>query len=235
MIKQKVRLVGIKGTKGSGKDTISSMISYILNTGITNANFGSWNAFNKDMNKECIIHFADKIKKDISEICNIELDKLNDSNIKENYYYNFKDNIVTNNVKGVDCVINDVPSNLSKYLQLYKDNVSIKIRTLLQYYGTEVLRNTFWEDASIRYTINKAFNIVNNKSYCIISDVRFKNESDAIYKCGGIVIHNLRNVSQDKHISECIANDERDYVIKNDGNLFNLFYEVYIFVKEYMI
>ena len=35
----KVTIVGIKGFKGSGKDTVASMISYILHDGIMKANY----------------------------------------------------------------------------------------------------------------------------------------------------------------------------------------------------
>jgi ABC-type phosphate transport system ATPase subunit len=38
----KVTIVGIKGFKGSGKDTIASMISYILHDGIMKANYDTW-------------------------------------------------------------------------------------------------------------------------------------------------------------------------------------------------
>lgn len=65
----KVSIVGIKGFKGSGKDTVASMISYILHDGIMKANYDTWFLYHKNdfiENDEIIIHFADKLKDDIA-------------------------------------------------------------------------------------------------------------------------------------------------------------------------
>ena len=40
-------IVGIKGTKGSGKDTIASMIHYIMAVGVTAANMDGWENYIK--------------------------------------------------------------------------------------------------------------------------------------------------------------------------------------------
>ncbi|HNQ20767.1 MAG TPA: hypothetical protein PKI46_06890, partial [Bacteroidales bacterium] len=140
----KVTIVGIKGFKGSGKDTVASMISYILHDGIMKANYDTWLFFHKNgfvENNEIIIHFADKLKDDIAGFCNIDRKLLDKQEIKENYYYNFKTGIVSTNIKDIDCVINTVLEydNLSTLL-LLNNNVSIKIRVLLQYYGTNIIR-----------------------------------------------------------------------------------------------
>ena len=70
----KVTIVGIKGFKGSGKDTVASMISYILHDGIMKANYDTWLLYHKNgfvENDEIIIHFADKLKDDIAAFCGI--------------------------------------------------------------------------------------------------------------------------------------------------------------------
>ena len=102
----KVSIVGIKGFKGSGKDTVASMISYILHDGIMKANYDTWLLYHKNdfiENDEIIIHFADKLKDDISEFCGIDRKLLDRQEIKENYYYNFKTGIVSTNIKDIDC------------------------------------------------------------------------------------------------------------------------------------
>jgi hypothetical protein len=43
----KVTIVGIKGFKGSGKDTVASMISYILHDGIMKASYNTWLLYHK--------------------------------------------------------------------------------------------------------------------------------------------------------------------------------------------
>lgn len=235
----KVTIVGIKGFKGSGKDTVASMISYILHDGIMKANYDTWLLYHKNgfaENDEIIIHFADKLKDDISEFCGIDRKLLDRQEIKENYYYNFKTGIVSTNIKDIDCVINTVLEydNLSTLL-LLNNNVSIKIRALLQYYGTNVIRDHFWHNAFIRYTMNKAFDIKNSKGQCIIADARFEDECMAIKYYGGKIIRVDRRVNNDNHESEQIKISQDDYVIDNTGTLVGLFYKVLKFVTDYMV
>lgn len=235
----KVTIVGIKGFKGSGKDTVASMISYILYDGIMKASYDTWLLYHKNdfiKNDEIIIHFADKLKDDISEFCGIDRKLLDRQEIKENYYYNFNTGIVSTNIKDTDCVINTVLEydNLATLL-LLNNNVSIKIRDLLQYYGTNVIRNHFWHEAFIRYTMNKAFDIKNSKGQCIIADARFEDECMAIKHYGGKIIRVDRRVNNDNHESEQIKISQDDYVIDNTGTLVGLFYKVLKFVTDYMV
>lgn len=235
----KVTIVGIKGFKGSGKDTVASMISYILHDGIMKATYDTWLLYHKNNfieNDEIIIHFADKLKDDIAGFCNIERKLLDKQEIKENYYYNFKTGIVSTNIKDADYVINNALEfdNLSTLL-LSNTNISIKIRTLLQYYGTNVIRNHFWHNAFVHYTINKAFDIRNKLGQCIIADARFDNECNVIKVCGGKIIRVDRRVNNDNHESEQIKICDDDYVIDNTGTLVGLFYKVLKFVTDYMV
>ena len=238
----KVTIVGIKGFKGSGKDTVASMISYILHDGIMKATYDKWLFFHKNgfvENNEIIIHFADKLKDDISEFCGIDRKLLDRQDIKEENYYNFKTGIVSTNIKDTDRVINNIGEfnydNLSTFLLLNNNNVSIKIRALLQYYGTNVIRNHFWHEAFIRYTMNKAFDIKNSKGQCIIADARFEDECMAIKYYGGKIIRVDRRVNNDNHESEQIKISQDDYVIDNTGTLVGLFYKVLKFVTDYMV
>lgn len=242
----KVTIVGIKGFKGSGKDTVASMISYILHDGIMKANYDTWLLYRKNdfiENDEIIIHFADKLKDDIAAFCGIGRKLLDRQEIKENYYYNFKTGIVSTNIKDATYVVDKCNddilkyNDLSSYLVLYNNNVSIKIRVLLQYYGTNIIRNHFWREAFIRYTMNKAFDIRNSKGQCIIADARFENdECEAIKQCGGMIIRVDRKLNNnDNHESEQIKICEDDYVIDNTGTLVGLFYKVLKFVTDYMV
>lgn len=237
----KVTIVGIKGFKESGKDTVASMISYILHDGIMKANYDTWLLYHKNgfiENDEIIIHFADKLKDDIAAFCNIDRKLLDRQDIKEENYYNFKTGIVSTNIKDADCVIHTVLEydNLPTLLLLNNNNVSIKIRALLQYYGTNVIRNHFWHNAFVHYTINKAFDIRNKLGQCIIADARFDNECNVIKVCGGKIIRVDRRVNNDdNHESEQIKISQDDYVIDNTGTLVGLFYKVLKFVTDYMV
>ena len=242
----KVTIVGIKGFKGSGKDTVASMISYILHDGIMKANYDTWLLYHKNgfvENDEIIIHFADKLKDDISEFCGIDRKLLDRQDIKEENYYNFKTGIVSTNIKDATYVVDKcddailIYNDLSSYLVLYNNDISIKIRVLLQYYGTNIIRNHFWREAFINYTMNKAFDIRNSKGQCIIADARFENdECEAIKQCGGMIIRVDRKLNNnDNHESEQIKICEDDYVIDNTGTLIGLFYKVLKFVTDYMV
>lgn len=234
----KVTIVGIKGFKGSGKDTVASMISYILHDGIMKANYDTWLLYHKNgfvENDEIIIHFADKLKDDISEFCGIDRKLLDKQEIKENYYYNFKTGIVSTNIKDADYVINNALEFDNLSTLLLNTNVSIKIRVLLQYYGTNVIRNHFWHNAFVHYTINKAFDIRNKLGQCIIADARFDNECNVIKVCGGKIIRVDRRVNNDNHESEQIKICDDDCVINNTGTLVGLFYKVLKFVTDYMV
>lgn len=240
----KVTIVGIKGFKGSGKDTVASMISYILHDGIMKATYDKWLFFHKNgfvENNEIIIHFADKLKDDISEFCGIDRKLLDRQDIKEENYYNFKTGIVSTNIKDATYVVdkcNDAIlkyNDLSSYLVLYNNNISIKIRVLLQYYGTNIIRNHFWREAFINYTMNKAFDVRNSKGQCIIADARFEDECMTIKYYGGKIIRVDRRVNNDNHESEQIKISQDDYVIDNTGTLVGLFYKVLKFVTDYMV
>lgn len=58
-------------------------------------------------------------------------------------------------------------------------------RWVLQYWGTDVIRNGFHDDMWIASLENKMRKTADN---IVISDVRFPNEIDAIHKSGGLVI-----------------------------------------------
>lgn len=244
----KVTIVGIKGFKGSGKDTVASMISYILHDGIMKANYDTWLLYHKNdfiENDEIIIHFADKLKDDIAAFCNIDRKLLDRQDIKEENYYNFKTGIVSTNIKDATYVVdkcNDAIlkyNDLSSYLVLYNNNVSTIILKKNSNFNTNIIRNHFWREAFIRYTINKAFDIRNSKGQCIIADARFDNdECKAIRDCGGMIIRVDRksnNDNHDSHESEQITINKDDYVIDNTGTLVGLFYKVLKFVTDYMV
>lgn len=235
----KVTIVGIKGNKGSGKDTIASMIAYILTHGTNRATYNNWcKVKDISINNGHIIHFADKLKDDISTLFNIDRSKLDDQDFKEKYYYSFT-GYFTSTMPNTDYIINNINDlkglTLADNIKKYNNNVSIRIRTLLQYYGTEVIRNTLWKEAFIKYTINEAFNIRNTNNFCIIADVRFDNESKAITDHGGKIIYIHKDSVKDDHSSENINFHTDDYRIDNNGSLLSLYYNVLEFVKKYMV
>lgn len=67
-------------------------------------------------------------------------------------------------------------------------------RWVLQYWGTEVLRNQFHDDIWIASLENK---MRKTKDNIVISDVRFPNEIKAIHRAGGLVVRVKRGPDPD--------------------------------------
>lgn len=239
-------IIGIAGCKNSGKDTVADMINYIFHVGITKANYSNYlTTKNKIQNKlhDRTIHFADNLKKCISILYNIDINVLNDRKYKDELYYCINTNKFINeeNIGGRYNKINidDLKYETLKEILEFNDKNNIisiiKIRTLLQYFGTDLCRNNLSNNIWIKSTIGNAVNIAETKKVCIIPDVRFENEANAIKNNAmslyGRVIKINRDVEQQTHDSENI-DFECDYTINNNGTLMQLFYKVLNIIVE---
>ncbi len=243
---QKRVIVGVKGTKGSGKDTVADMIRYIMAAGTTQASYDNYIWFTKNRDSELdvpILHFADKIKDDLSFIFGINRECFDNSDYKDNKYYCFElkaflTEKMLKEVPRVEITLGDLQENtLAKWRESYGDTCVIKLRTLMQYYGTEVMHNHIGKEVWINSTINKAIQHRDYYGFAVIADVRFVNEWQAVRNVGGKIIHVVRGRLEDKveHSSEYITSSSSDYEIENNGNLMGLFYKVLEFVKEEMV
>lgn len=239
-------IIGLSGQKGSGKDLTASIIDYIVKRNIRGANYKDWVLYdvaNKDKELKTIVHFADPLKEFISKLFNINIKYFYDRNYKDNKYiklaaYTSGKCTITN------AFISEEEAKNKKYLIVTYDelirlplsywmlnnNMCIKIRTLLQYIGTDIgkqlIDNSLWTKLIANTISTKA----TKYRLCIIPDVRFTDEAETIKKLGGIIIKINRNIesnNNDKHISEYIDNIKEDYIIDNNGTKFNLFYNIF--------
>lgn len=231
-------LIGVGGLRNSGKDTVTNIIDYIFRNGITRANYKRWiiNGINNTVYKNQTIGFADGIKDILSRLFGIKRKCFDDRVFKDEIYYHLsKRQFISNEAveKEHVCIIHSQMINTTLGLNNYIDgNYCIKLRTLMQWFGTEIGRYQIYDEVWIDDTIRRANEIRNRHNYCFISDVRFGNESEVIHKARGIVIKIERpNLVQDDHPSEEL-NFEYDFVINNDGSLMTLFYRVLEFVKK---
>ena len=237
-------IVGIKGRKGSGKDTVASMIHYIMAVGPSYANFDAWEKYDKSPKDDLdvpTLHFADKIKDDLSEIFDINRECFDSHEYKDVKYYLFQNNtfITSKEQKEYprhEITLIDLQENtLANWRESFRDNCVIKLRTLMQWYGTEVLRHNIGANVWVDCLMNKARKYKDYYGYTVIADVRYMNEASAIYLNGGKIIHLIKtDNSNAEHTSEVIHKDNRDYVIDNNGTLLGLFYKVLEFVKSEM-
>ena len=238
-------IVGIKGRKGSGKDTVASMIHYIMGAGTTQATYDGWEKYDKSEKNELDVptrHFADKIKDDLSFIFGINRECFDNNDYKDKKYYHIgngsfislKDK--TENILP-EITLEDLKQNtLNKWRESYNNNCIIKLRTLMQYYGTELIRHNIGSQVWVYGLIQTAIKDKNYYSYAIIADVRYQNEANAIYNVGGKVVHVFKtDNTKIEHSSEDIKCDSRDYELDNNGTLLGLFYKVLEFVKQEMV
>lgn len=237
-------IIGVAGKKNSGKDTVASMINYITTVGLSRCKYAEWitNRANYDISQQDrIIHFADNLKKVLSIMFNIPLECFYNRTYKDELYYDFESGNFINQEK-----INKYPKQyfiiekadenggIAFYFNLLVPNIVIKLRTLLQIVGTDICKKHINENIWIRSTIKEAINIALGRNICIIPDVRFMSESNAIHNVPpyGVVLLINRNTKEiDSHESE-IINVEYDYEIDNNGTLMNLFYNIVSIIQK---
>ena len=236
-------IIGIAGTKGSGKDTVANMINYIFAKGITTATYANYVLMAKKMQytkSDRIIHFADIPKRIISLMFGIPVSKLNDRKYKDEMFYNLNSGTF---LEPMTVIYDDRYSIIDiDYLTHYslaqaiKYNIGktpiIKVRTLLQYVGTEIGRKQLFDDIWVKRCIANAVDIAEARRLCIIADVRFTNEANAItnikndFLYGGVIVIKSANEHSLEHESENI-DFTGDFEIINSGTLMNLFYAVH--------
>lgn len=239
-------IIGIAGTKGSGKDTVANMINYIFAKGVTNATYANYVLMAKKTQytkSDRIIHFADVLKQIVSLMFGIPIDKLNDRKYKDEMFYNLNSGTFLEPMTVALDVIKDSKYAIIDidYLKSYslakaiKHNIGkipiIKVRTLLQYIGTEIGRKQLFDDIWVKRCIANAVDVAEARRLCVIADVRFANEANAISNIsndslyGGVIVLK-RNINDScEHASENI-DFTGDFEIVNSGTLITLFYEV---------
>ena len=247
-------VIGIAGKVNSEKDTIASIVNYIFAVGHHKANYQEWITKRKsfdNINKDRIIHFADSLKDALSIIYNIARKYFDDREYKDNMWYcinteKFFTNKEVENNKNVIKVVNitDNDNKLSFIIENFQDKfICIRLRQLMQLFGDNICRNNLDKNIWIKSAICKIINKAESRRVCIIPDVRYKNESNAIRYINnnslyGVVIKVNRNIElnvfTDLHKSEQL-DIEYDYIIENNDKLFNLFYKVLNIIKEIIL
>ena len=220
-------IIGIAGKMNSGKDTVASMLNYIISVGKNKAKFSDWvikqEAYNNPSNYH-ITHFALGVKSNLSMILTLPIDVFNDRTYKDELWYvpstgKFIKESETNNYYKIE---------LENFSELDTNNKThiIKIRTIIQTYA-EQCKTMFGNDVWVKCTMANAITIDNLYGYCIIPDVRFNEEVKKIWEANGVVIKITRPKEEiaSKHISEK-ADVHYNYEIINQSNLSNLFYKV---------
>ena len=220
-------IIGIAGNINSGKDTVASMLNYIMSVGKNKATYSDWAIKQKAYDNAYshkVIHFADIVKLNLANIFSLSIDVFNNRKFKDELWYvpstgKFIEESETKDYQKIE-LENRFRLDCSNPTQI------VKIRTLMQAYA-EDCKTMFGKEIWIRSTIIQAKYINEAHKYCLIPDVRFFNEIQAIWKTNGIVIRIVRPKGEIKseHISENGITTE-NYTIENTGTLPELFYKV---------
>lgn len=239
-------VIGIAGVKNSGKDTVASMINYIFAAGVSKAKYQDWVIKKESYDyqyKDRIIHFADPLKDVLSIIYNLPRNYFDNRKFKDECWYCFETNSFINDFTAFSVGYSVITienileaGSLKNRLDTYKGvRNAIKLRTLLQYFGTNVCRNELSDNIWIKSAMSKIIDKAESRRLCIVPDVRFVNEADALRISNdslyGGVIRLTRNDSEDnnEHESE-IIDFITDEVIENNGTKMALFYKVLNYV-----
>jgi hypothetical protein len=233
-------IIGINGKIGSGKDTVGSIIQGLIvakEHNVLNPNFEWIEKYHINSSFE-IKKFAGKLKQTASLLTGIPVEKFEDQEFKKTYLgeeWNSPYNIP---FSGPDFVEHDG---------------AMTVRTLLQRLGTEAMRdnlhenvwvNALFADYKMSYVQHPDIEYVDHKAYpnWIITDMRFPNEMDAVYKREGCTIRVVRDYAlrggpedpKNIHPSETALDDSHfDYEIINDGTIEDLIEKVReILIKE---
>ena len=243
------------GKANAGKDTAASMACYIARVGTARANYKNWENFYKpEVVKDAspvrhnIFHFADSLKDSLSIIFGIDRKLFDDRDYKDNKYYcmatgNFMDENSINEKYYRVTTINDFyEKDLNDIINetLPSGRVPIfTLRTLMQYFGTDLCRkrlfNTVWIRSTLSAISSKLDMAVINK-FVAIADCRFDEEIRAVRRLSihsKIIYIDRPNKQQEfNHSSNGQILEPIDNVIKNDGTLMKLFFTILQIMTE---
>lgn len=225
---KKGSIIGIVGQVGAGKGTVINIIEEIIN-----------NPYHKNQNKSNILNFGDNLKKVLSIMFNIKLDYLYDRECKDEFYYNIRSRKFISKTEDENSKIYTFVDNLRlnkdnrfyyvywrnliRYVDIVNDPfVCIKLRELLQLFGTNICKRLFGRNIWINSTLtNYKIDMVN-----IIGDIRFQEEIDAI-KDFAPDVHIIKIVNTNSickkydHPSENVLNLDADMSFVWDGDDIN--------------
>lgn len=206
-------IIGISGRARSGKDSIAAIM-------IKKFNFTR-------------VSFADSLKEISAEAFNIPLNHFHDTDKKDVAFESpLQVNIdhmqsLVMLLKGAGCA----PSQ-AQIDNLIDDGISMKFvspRDLLQKVGTNLCRNHFGDSVWLDIFKNK---IKKTEGHCIVTDVRFINERQAIKDLEGcnflILRPSLSPIDGNSHESELLgcSSEKIDVTIFNDSTIHSLQYDL---------
>ena len=225
----KHKIIAISGLKNTGKDTTASMLVFCKN----NPKFLHYYWIYKLFPHLCIkrnwekVSFAHSLKGMLAVLLKIHPEAFEDRIFKENYCVDFSTLKI---LKKEHCDRTFTDSRFSKFIK--DESISLTrdcltIRQLMQYFGTEIMRDFFGDKIWCLSTLQASE--LNN---IVISDLRFKTEANEVKKRRGLLICINRpgtipgNHISEREVIELQNNGQFDFTIENNGTLKDLFNKV---------
>lgn len=209
-----IKLIGISGKIGSGKDTFAEIVRLLTSMPyLTNETIAHYlsnpnpNVMKTDWN---IKKFAGKLKEVATILTGIPTYKFEDQDFKKTY----------------------LPDEWNMWHPNQDRPEPMTVREFLQKLGTEAMRNGLHTNT----WVNATFATFNSMSKWLITDVRFPNEAAAVIEKGGILVRIERGSDTGDHPSEtALDNYDFNIVIENKGDLLELIQKARVFCEEYKL
>ena len=241
-------IIAFTGKANAGKDTCGSIVNYISKVGVSKANYEEWRKLHNSGKLNNSFHFATNVKKCLSIMFGIDEKYFDDREYKDKKYYCIEEHRFINknqldNRKYEEITIEHLKEHTLKdsilNLKCFDRTAVVTLRTLMQYFATEIGRNQLIDNIWIYSTIadiNLHLNSYNK--IATVTDLRFYGEAEAICKqsCNTYLVKVNRPDKEESfnHISEQGGFDV-DYTIDNTSSLMALFYKVVKMYQELII
>ena len=209
-----IKLIGISGKIGSGKDTFAEIIRLLTSMPyLTNETIAHYltnpnpNVLRTDWN---VKKFAGKLKEVATLLTGIPTYMFEDQEFKKT----------------------NLPEEWNMWFPNQDRSEPMTVRQFLQKLGTDAMRDGLHTNT----WVNATFASFTNTSRWLITDVRFPNEAAAVIQKGGILVRIERNSDTGDHPSEtALDNYDFQIVIENKGSLLELIEKARAFCEEFKI
>lgn len=241
-------IIAFTGKANSGKDTCGSIIHYINKVGVGKAKYEEWKKLYNSGKLNNSFHFATNVKRCLSIMFGVAVELFDDREYKDKKYYcieehRFIDKNQLDTRKYEEITIEHLREHTLKdsilNLKCFDKKAVVTLRTLMQYFATEIGRNQLMENIWIDSTISDVrYYLEYSNKVAAITDLRFYGEAEAICKqsCNTYIVKVNRPDKEESfnHISEQ-GDFDVDYTIDNTGTLMALFYKVIKMYQELII
>ena len=241
-------IIAFTGKANAGKDTCGSIVNYISKVGVSKAKYEEWKKLHNSGKLNNSFHFATNVKRCLSIMFGVAVELFDDREYKDKKYYCIEEHRFNNKDQLDNRKYEEISiEHLREYtlrdsihnLKCFDRKAVVTLRTLMQYFATEIGRNQLIDNIWIYSTIRDVNLYLDSKNkVATITDLRFYGEAEAICKqtCNTYLVKVNRPDKEESfnHISEQ-GNFDVNYTIDNTSSLMALFYKVVKMYQELII